>query len=82
MATEITAEQRAALKAADRVEVVDPETQEHYVLIRANFYERLMATVDFGDQTEQEKKAALQRWGKSSGWEDPADSVFDELKPQ
>jgi len=82
MATEITAEQLAALQRADSADVIDPATQEHFVILRASFYERLMATVDFGDQTDEERKASLQSWGKSSGWEDPADSVFDDLKPQ
>jgi hypothetical protein len=84
MATEITPEQRQVVRAADDipVEMVDPDTKQHYVLLKAEFYERIKKLIDFGDLTEEEKMADLQAWGKRAGWEDPEASVFDDLKPQ
>lgn len=84
MATEISPEQQQALdaQAGMPLRVVDPQTKKECVLLVAEFYDRLMATVDFGEPTESEKKALLQQWGKRAGWEDPEASVFDDLTPR
>jgi hypothetical protein len=55
---------------------------ERYMVIRAELYERLMATLDFGELSETERKARLQAMGRAAGWEDAAASAFDELEPQ
>lgn len=83
MATEITPDLQQALDKHEGspVRVVDPRNQQEYVVMRAEFYDRLLATVDFGDPSEEEKTALLQRFAKSAGWDDPSDAVFDDLKP-
>ncbi len=83
MATDLSPEQRQALEATHGtpIEIVDARSNERFVLIRAEMYERLKSVLDFGEPTEAEKKAQLQVWGKRAGWEDPKASVFDELKP-
>jgi len=55
---------------------------DRYMVIRAEMYERLIGVLDMSEYTAEEKKFLLQQWGKSSGWEDPADSVFDSLEPK
>lgn len=64
------------------VELVDPNTNDSYVLIRKQMYDRLLAALDFGEPSEDEEKRLLQDWEKRAGWEDPEASVFDDLKPQ
>jgi hypothetical protein len=78
----VPAELKQALDAADGspIEIVDG--QRHYVVIQAELYERLKRALDLGESTEEERKYLLQQWGKSSGWEDPGDAVFDSLEPQ
>jgi hypothetical protein len=53
-----------------------------YMIIRAEMYERLIGVLDMSEYTDEEKAFLLQQWAKSSGWEDPADSVFDSLEPK
>jgi hypothetical protein len=75
-------ELRQAVEAAHGapVEIVDGD--RHYVLIQADVYERLIGALDFGELSEKERALLLEQWGKSSGWEEPADDVFDSLRPQ
>jgi hypothetical protein len=73
---------RDALQAAGGgpVEIVDGD--EHYVLIRAETYARLKGLLDLDQHAPDEQQFLLQQWGKASGWEDPADEVFDSLEPK
>lgn len=82
MPTELTPELRAALAAAGGgpLELVDRETNEHFVVVRSDVFERLKALLSFDEPNSQERQAQLQYWGRSSGWEDPGDSVFDNLE--
>lgn len=43
---ELTEQQRQAVKGEDAPRLVDPETKETYVLIRASIYDRLRAILD------------------------------------
>jgi len=72
MAHNLSDELRQAIDASDGapVEVVHPQTQDHYVVIRAEIYERLKNVLDMSEPTEEEKTLLLQRIGKSIGWED------------
>lgn len=73
MATEITPELRQALEATSGpLELFDGQTNQHYVLIQAEFYERMKNLIDWDEPTEQETKALFQRFGESLGWADPA----------
>jgi hypothetical protein len=53
-----------------------------YMVVQAEVYERLMATLDFSELTADEKRAQLQAMGRAAGWEDPEAAVFDDLEPQ
>jgi PHD/YefM family antitoxin component YafN of YafNO toxin-antitoxin module len=56
---ELTEEQRQALHTSkDPVSVVDPQTQEAYVLLRAETYERLKQLLE-DEEDRQEQKAWL-----------------------
>ena len=53
----LTDEQRQALRAEELPRLVDPETQQAYVLIRADVFERMRAVID--------------GISRRAGWEDP-----------
>jgi len=74
MATEITPELRAAIQAADDAPlvIVDSQTKQHYVLLKAEVYERLKRILDLSEITDQEETAIIQELGRSAGWEDPS----------
>lgn len=84
MTTPISAAQRRALEqsAGRPIRLVDPERNEQYILMRAEIYERLEATLALDEPASDAEFALFCAWGKSSGWEDPSDSVFDNLEPQ
>jgi hypothetical protein len=56
----------------DAVVFTDPETQQEYVLIRADIYERLKRLVhDDSPPTDEETRRQLTESGKRAGWDDP-----------
>lgn len=83
MATEITPEQRQAIHATGGpVELVDPETQEHFVLLRAETYQRLHHLFDDGPLTAEQRRDLLAQAGKRAGWDEPEMDVYNELDPR
>ncbi len=78
----IPSELKAALEAAHGgpVEIVDG--QQHYVLIRAEVYDRLKDLFDNGPLTEEERAGLLRDAGKRAGWDDPAMDVYNDLDPR
>jgi len=72
MATELGSDLQKVVRAADDLPVVlvDPGTQQRYVILKAEFYERLSRLLDFGDPSEQEQTAMLRDFGKSLGWDE------------
>lgn len=78
MATEITPEQRQAVEANSGapIEVVDSQTDKHYVLLQAEAYEKLRAAMDEGT------RFALREMGRRAGWDDPSMDVYDQLDPR
>ncbi|MBX3413289.1 MAG: hypothetical protein KF708_11415 [Pirellulales bacterium] len=81
--TELTPELRQAIAAASGpVELVDPLSQEHYFVVSEAIYRRLIATLELGEPSDEERKAQLQAFGRAAGWEDPESAIFDDLKPQ
>jgi len=58
--------------------LTDPETQQEYVLIRADVYERLKRLVyDDSLPTDEEKRSQLAGSGKRAGWDDPEMDIYD-----
>jgi hypothetical protein len=78
---ELTEEQRRKLREVngESIVLIDPETKQEYVLLRADVYERLKRLVyDDSPPTDEEKRRQLAESGKRAGWEDPEMDVYDD----
>ena len=67
------------------VKVVHPVTNQVYLLIAADQYDRLRPLFEQDPMTEQEQRFLLQQAGKRAGWDDPAMDAYDrydEHRPQ
>ena len=69
---ELTEEQMGAMEsaAADPPRVVNPRTNETFVLLRVDEYERLKEEYDDSPWTREELQALAWEAGKHAGWED------------
>lgn len=65
---ELTEQQRKALGTEELPRVVDPQTQETYVLVRADIYERMRAIID-----------GITR---RAGWDDPKLDEYERYRKQ
>ena len=63
---ELTQEQHAALNGESPARVRDPQTNEAYVLVRADLYERMRKIVDGTT--------------RRAGWDDPALDVYEQYR--
>ncbi|MGD9645880.1 MAG: hypothetical protein AB7U73_09215 [Pirellulales bacterium] len=74
----IPADIQAALAASQGLplEVVDPNTNERYVLIRAETYEALVSGKQAGT------RFALREMGRRADWDDPSMDAYDALDPR
>ncbi len=70
MAT-LTAEQRKLLEQAggEVLRLTDPETNQKYVLVRAEVYEQLRSS--YADLNPRDLYPALHRALQDEGWDDP-----------
>lgn len=68
---ELTAEQRHELETQP-TEVLDPQTNQVYVLIRKEQFERIQDLLDYDDSpwTSEERHTLAWEAGKHAGWED------------
>lgn len=83
MATEISPEQRQAINATSGpIDLVDPETNEHFVLLRAEAYQKLQRLFDDGPLTDEQRRTLLVEAGKRAGWDDPEMDVYNDLDPR
>jgi len=82
--TTLTPELRKALEAAgdQPVVVVDPETNQQYVLLRAECYERLHHFFEQGSLSRPEQEALLRQAGERAGWDDPEMDIYNDLDPR
>jgi hypothetical protein len=77
---ELTEEQLRKVREAngDAIMLTDPETQQEYVLIRADVHERLKALIyDDSPPTDEEKRQQLAQSGRRAGWDDPEMDIYD-----
>ena len=79
---DIPSEFRAAIEAAHGGPVKIVDGDQHYVLIRAELYERLKDLFDDNPLSEQERSGLLREAGKRAGWDDPAMDVYNDLDPR
>ena len=82
--TTLTPELRKAVEEAgdQPVEIIDPETQRRYVLLRADVYERLHSLFEERPLSKDEWRFLLEQAGKRAGWDDPEMDVYDDLRPR
>ena len=76
----LTDEQSQELRQSNGIEVrvSDPQTQQEYVLVSAEVYDRLKRLLyDDGDWTPEEQLRLLADSGKRAGWDDPVMDVYD-----
>lgn len=63
---------------AAEIRLLEPETQQQYVLLRAEVYDRLkQLLVDDGDWTPEEQLRLLAESGNRAGWDNPEMDVYD-----
>lgn len=72
---QLSPEQQQALNRSlsAPLELVNPATDEHYVLLRIEDYQQLQAV------TNGATRFALQEMGRRAGWDDPSMDVYDAL---
>jgi hypothetical protein len=63
---ELTEEQQTALGQGQPAKLRDPRTNETYVLVRADLYERMRAIIDSAT--------------KRAGWDDPALDAYEQYR--
>jgi len=84
MQLKLSTEQREALAHADAsavLQVVDPQTQVAYVLIRADVFERLRRVLDSDDFDVRQAYPLMDAAARAAGWDDPAEDIYDDLDP-
>jgi hypothetical protein len=62
---ELTEEQRRELDTVGPVRARDPKTNETFILVRADVYERMRAFID--------------GYARRAGWDDPEMDIYDAL---
>jgi hypothetical protein len=83
MSMELTEQQQQALDSQneDPPRIIDPRTQECYVLVRAEVFDRLKAMLyDDGPPSDEEKSRQLAASGERAGWADPEMDVYNNYK--
>jgi hypothetical protein len=79
MLAELTPEQAQALRDNGQrpTPVIDPATQERYVLIPQDRYDRLRSLLEDEPITRTEQERLLQDFGKRAGWNDSDMNGYD-----
>jgi hypothetical protein len=80
MTVDLTEPLQVALDASgeEPLRLIDPRTNESYVLVKAETYERLKALLyDDGPPSEEEMRRQLAASGERAGWTDPEMDVYD-----
>jgi hypothetical protein len=73
----------AVRSQSEPVRLTDPETQQQYVVLAAEKYDSLAASL-FSDEplSAEERKQLLIQAGLRAGWDDPAMDVYNDLDPR
>lgn len=74
----ITPEMRQALdeNGGLPLEIVDPASQEKFVVLRAAVFEKLRR------ERDEQTRYLLQEMGRRAGWDDPVMDAYDALDPR
>jgi hypothetical protein len=80
MTLELNEPQQQALdvQSEEPLRLVDPRTQECYVLVKAEVFDRLKQLLyDDTPPSDEEKRRQLAASGERAGWADPEMDVYD-----
>jgi hypothetical protein len=79
--TTLSIEIRKAIEEAggQPLEVIDPETHERYMLVKAELFDRLSKLLQRGPLTVEEQRYLLEQAGRRAGWDDPEMDIYDDL---
>jgi hypothetical protein len=82
MSIELTEQQQRALDAeSGTLTVIDPRTNETYVLLRAEIYQRFQTMLSDDFNAEDAFQAQIES-AAQAGWNDPSMDVYNELDPR
>ena len=80
---ELTQEQRNAMNEQAEVRLIDPETNEAFVLVRAEAYDRLKRLLyDDSNFSPEEAFPMLNGVLGKEGWDDPAMDIYNDVTPR
>ncbi len=84
MTTTFTLEMRKALEEAGErpLEIIDPGTQQRYVLLKADVFDRIHLLLQGGPLSKEEQRFLLEQAGRRAGWDDPEMDIYNDLAPQ
>jgi len=84
MTLQLTEEQRQALtgQSGGPVRLCDPQTNQTYVLLKLQDYERIKAFFEDDPLSEEERRVILQGVWKRANWDDPAMDDYAALDPR
>jgi len=84
MTTTFTPEMRKALDEAggQPLEIIDPETYQRYVLLKADVFDRIHLLLQGGPLSKEEQRFLLEQAGHRAGWDDPEMNIYDDLASQ
>jgi hypothetical protein len=75
---ELTDEQRRQLEDGKAVDITDPQTAQHYVVVRKDVYDRARRLLyDDSDWTDDELRLQLARSAKDNGWDEGGMDAYD-----
>ncbi len=81
MTTTLSPEIRKAVEEAGErpLEIIDPETQKRYMLLKAEVFEQLRPLLQSGPLSLEEQKYLLEQAGRRAGWDDPEMDIYDDM---
>jgi len=82
---ELTETQSRELNATipPELRVLDPETKQEYVLLRAEVYDRIKALVQVDEELPiSTMYPLLDEMAAKAGWDDPALDIYNDLIPR
>ena len=80
---ELTQQQQQAVHEQSEVRLIDPQTKEAFVLIRAEAYDRLKHLLyDDAEFPSEEAFPLLNEVLGKEGWDDPAMDIYNDISPR
>ena len=75
---ELTEEQWQIVAGEENPTILDPKTQEAYILVRKTVFDRIQGLLyDDSEMTHDELRLLLARSSKENGWDEPGMDAYD-----